>query len=173
MTDPKRGISMSSPVLIEFDMRINNGGQEEDDMQLIDGAMAFNDQRQWKPSKNRITGKCSAVDVSFAYIEYAVEATIEVVVSEVQRDFSLFLSSIIYVMEDYEEISLGTIAQSCGLRRFVVAVTLDTEILLKFKVGNENVECYRPFKAMQHGCACQQIKFEFGSVSAKVSWSTF
>jgi hypothetical protein len=123
------------------------------------------------PSKNCITGKCGAVDVSFAYIEYAVEATIEVVVSEVQRDFSLFLSSIVYVMEDYD--SLGTIDQSCGLRRFVVAVTLDTEILLKFKVGNENVECYRPFKAMQHGCACQQIKFEFGSVSAKVSWSTF
>jgi hypothetical protein len=67
MTGPKRGISMSSSVLIEFDMRINNGGQEEDDMQLIDGAMAFNDQRQWKPIKNRITGKCGAVDVFRIY----------------------------------------------------------------------------------------------------------
>jgi hypothetical protein len=57
-------------------------------------------------------------------------------------------------MEGYEEIPLfhGTIDQSHGLKRFVVAVMLDTGMLLKFKVGNDVIR-YRTFKAKQHGCA--------------------
>jgi hypothetical protein len=37
MSGPKRSILMLSVVLVEFDMRIENGEKEEDDLQLIDG----------------------------------------------------------------------------------------------------------------------------------------
>jgi hypothetical protein len=40
MTGPKRGIYMGSAVLIEFDIRIKTGVHEEEDLQLIDGALS-------------------------------------------------------------------------------------------------------------------------------------
>jgi hypothetical protein len=43
MSGPKRGIEMQASVLIEFDMRIKMGENEEDDLQLIDGAVCFSD----------------------------------------------------------------------------------------------------------------------------------
>nr|CAB3497997.1 unnamed protein product [Digitaria exilis] len=98
-------------------MRIKNGEQEEDDLQLIDGAIACHDVIPWKPIKDRITGKCGIVDM------------------------------------------------------FVVAVMLDTDMLLKFKVGNDVVR-YRTFKAKQHGCASRRIKLDFASFVMKVTWST-
>ncbi|XP_062179027.1 uncharacterized protein LOC133883670 [Phragmites australis] len=174
MTGPKRGIEMEFPVLIEFDMRIKNGEQEKDDLQLIDGAIACRHRRPWKPIINRITGNCGAVDISLAYVEHAVEATIEVVISEVQRGFSLSLTSLVYIKEDFEEVQLfhGSIGQSRGLRRFVVAVTLGTRMFLRFRVGSNNVERYRSFKAKLHGCVTRQIKLEQASFSVKVTWST-
>jgi hypothetical protein len=44
MTGSKRGILMCSAVLIEFDMRIKMGEHEDDDLQLIDGALVCADQ---------------------------------------------------------------------------------------------------------------------------------
>lgn len=174
MTGPKRGIEMYSPVFIEFDLRVKNGGQEEDDLQLIDGAIACYDQKPWRPIKHRINGKCGTVDISLAYVEHAVEATIEVVVSEVHSGFSLSLSSLIYIMENYEEIPLfhGTIDQSRGLRRVVVAVTSGTVMKLKFRFGSNNVERCCSFKAKLHGCVRRQIKHELASITVKVYWST-
>ncbi|CAO2183824.1 unnamed protein product [Urochloa humidicola] len=174
MIGPKRGIEMVSPVLIEFDMRIKNGRQEEDDLQLIDGAIKCDERRPWKPIKHRIKGNCGAVDISLACIEDAVEATIEVVISEVHTGFSLSLGSFVYVVEDYEEIQLfhGTIDQSCVLRRFVLAVTWGDLMILKFKFGNNNVERQRSFKAKLHGCSSQRIKHELANILVKVTWST-
>lgn len=43
MTGPKRGIEMSTSVLIEYDMKIKRGGRQEDDLQLIDGAACFSE----------------------------------------------------------------------------------------------------------------------------------
>lgn len=173
MTGPKRAIEMGCFLLVEFDMRIKNGEQEEGDLQLIDGAMACNNLEPCNPIKHRITGKCGIVDMSLASIEQAVEATIEIVVLEVQKCFSLSLSSYIYVMDDYQEIPLfhGTIDQSHGLTRFVVAVMLETDMLLKFKLGDDVIR-YRTFKAKQHGCASRRIKLEFASFVMKVTWST-
>lgn len=56
MIGPKRGIEMAHPVLIEFDMRIKNGGKEEDDLQLIDGAINCNLYRPRKPIIHCIKG---------------------------------------------------------------------------------------------------------------------
>ena len=93
MTGPKRGIEMYPPILIEYDLRIKNGGLEEDDMELIDGAMPCFHRTPCKPVKHRIDGNCGTVDISLAFVEYAVEATIEVVISDAQRGLSLSLGS--------------------------------------------------------------------------------
>uniref|UniRef100_M8CJ41 DUF6598 domain-containing protein n=1 Tax=Aegilops tauschii TaxID=37682 RepID=M8CJ41_AEGTA len=91
MIGPKGGIEMVYPVLIEFDMRIENGGKEEDDPRLIDGAINCNLYRPWKPVIHRINGDCGVVEISLACVEYVVEATIEVAVSEMHRGFGLSL----------------------------------------------------------------------------------
>ncbi|TVU35255.1 hypothetical protein EJB05_17133, partial [Eragrostis curvula] len=171
MTGPKRGIYVAHAVLIEYDVRIKSGEREEDDLQLIDGAFPCKYQRPWKPITNRITGECGAVDVSLAFVQDAVEATVEVEISKVQRGFdtAVSLSSFVYIWEDYEEIPLfhGAVDPSRGLRRrFVVAVTLGTKMLLKLKVG-DSVERCCSFKAAPHGCAGEKMKLELASVSVK------
>nr|XP_034591878.1 uncharacterized protein LOC117853695 [Setaria viridis] len=49
MSGPKRGIPMLSDVLTEFDMRIKNGEKEEDDLQLIDGLIHYDERMWWCP----------------------------------------------------------------------------------------------------------------------------
>ncbi|TVU48841.1 hypothetical protein EJB05_00120, partial [Eragrostis curvula] len=135
MTGPKRGIAISYPVLVEYDVRIKNGGeQEDDDLQLIDGVFGCHNHRPGPPIKNRISGECGTVDMSLAYVEDAVEATIEVVISEVQGAFTLSLSSFIDVMDVFEEITLfhGAVDQSMGLGRYMDAFRL---LLVDFDVN--------------------------------------
>ncbi|KAF8675431.1 hypothetical protein HU200_014387 [Digitaria exilis] len=130
MTGPKRGIKMSSIVLIEFDMRIKNEMHEEEDQQLIGGAILYYEHIcPWKPTTQRLRGNYGDIDISVAVVEQALEATIEVVISDVLRGFSLSLSSFVDVMDDYEEIQLfhGTIVQTRALRRSVVGSCGDGE----------------------------------------------
>lgn len=75
---------MTSLVLIEFDMRIKNGTQEDDDQQLIDGAISCYDHRPRAPNKYRVIGNCGAVDILLGIVLQAVEATIEVIISELE-----------------------------------------------------------------------------------------
>ncbi|EMS61630.1 hypothetical protein TRIUR3_03401 [Triticum urartu] len=178
MTGPKRGIAMNSPVLVEFDMRIKTGEKEEDDLTLIDGATDYCDLTIPSVSfTHRIHGNCGAVDITLARVYNAVEATIDVLVLKVQNGFNLSLSSFVFVGGSDQEIPLfrGTTAESCGLRRYVIAVKMDTWMQLKFKVGqngskNDHLErsCY--FKANIHGCACQQIMLQHAALSVKVRW---
>ncbi|VAI29866.1 hypothetical protein VPH35_089255 [Triticum aestivum] len=180
MTGPKRGIAMNSPVLVEFDMRIKTGDKEEDDLTLIDGATDYCNLTIPSVSfTNRINGDCGAVDITLARIYNAVEATIDVLILKVQNGFNLSLSSFVLVGGSDQEIPLfrGTTAESCGLRRYVIAVKMDTWMQLKFKVSqngskNDHLErsCY--FKANIHGCACQQIVLQHAALSVKVTWST-
>ncbi|KAJ1288230.1 hypothetical protein BS78_02G074400, partial [Paspalum vaginatum] len=178
MTGPKRGISMLDPILIEFDMRIKNGDREEDDLQLIDGMITCGLATPYWPFKSRINGDCGAVDITSARIFCGVEATIEVVISEVQNSFHLSLSSYVSVRELHEEIRLfqGIISESCRLRRYVVAVEMDTWMHLKFKVGQNDlkndVESHISFEANTHGYVGGHVMLKFASVSVKVTWST-
>uniref|UniRef100_A0A0E0QNG3 DUF6598 domain-containing protein n=1 Tax=Oryza rufipogon TaxID=4529 RepID=A0A0E0QNG3_ORYRU len=179
MTGPKRGISMCCSVLLEFDMRIKKGEQERDDLQLIDGAIDYIGLiTATFPFTKRINGDCGAVDITLARVYWAVEATIQVIISDVQSGFNLYLSSLCFVSDVWKEIQLfnGPIGESCGLRRYVVAVSLDTWMHLKLKVGqkgsNHYVERYCSFKAINHGCSSQQILGELASISMKVTWST-
>lgn len=96
---------MTCVVLIEFDMRIKNGMHEGDDEQFIDGAIMLYDFPEIESVKNRVIGNGGAVDMSFGTVYNAVEATIEVTISEVRSGLSLSLSSFVEVFRDeYEEI---------------------------------------------------------------------
>lgn len=53
----------------------------------------------------------------------------------------------------------------------MIAVMMDTQMHLKFKVG-DTAEHSCSFKAKTHGCATQQIIIEFASISVMVTWST-
>ncbi|CAM0883802.1 unnamed protein product [Alopecurus aequalis] len=180
MTGPKRGIVMTSPVLVEFDMRIKNGEQEKDDLQLIDGATEYENLHTGsRPFMERISGDCGAVDITLAQVHDAVEATIDVVISKVKSGFSLSLGSSVFAGGSHQSIQLfhGFIGESCGLRRNVIAVKIGTRLFLKFKVGQrgskyDDLERYCYFKANLHGCAFRQIVLEHASISVKVTWST-
>ena len=139
MTGPKRGISMTSSVLIEFDMRIKKGEQEEDDLQLIDGAIDYCEvTTAFRPFIDRINGNCGANETTQARENNAVEATIDITISKVLSGFILSLISIVFVGESHQGIELfcGLIGESCGLTsRYVIAVEMDTLMHLRLMVG--------------------------------------
>ncbi|XP_062182806.1 uncharacterized protein LOC133886910 [Phragmites australis] len=182
MTGPKRGIGMRSAVLIEYDMRIKRGEQEADDLQLIDGVSDFSELTTpiCKPFLSRIDGLGGAVDITLAMFHKAVEATIQVDISQVHGSgFSLLVSSFVSGLEKEIQLFHDVVSQSFGLRSFVVAVVLDTWMHLKFNFAAERggltneVERCISFKAKKHGCASQQIKLDEASIMVKVSWSTW
>uniref|UniRef100_A0A0D3FDA1 DUF6598 domain-containing protein n=1 Tax=Oryza barthii TaxID=65489 RepID=A0A0D3FDA1_9ORYZ len=176
MTGPKRGIALIPDVLFEFDMRIKNG-DEEDDLQLIDGIIEFQEiLLPEKPTTVRITGDYGDVDMCLANVSNGVEATVEVAISEPDHGFDLSISCVHFMMEKSKEFHLfgGTIGESRQLRRFVMAVFLDTVMHLKFKVdqkGSNVVEHCCSFESKLHGCASHQIKLENASILVKVTWS--
>lgn len=176
MTGPKRGIALNCDVLFEFDMRIKNGEQEESDLQLIDGVTEFYEiSMPCKPFTIRINGNDGAVDMSLTNV-YGVEATVEIFISEVKNGFDLSICCGVWVLEEHKEFQLfgAPIGESCGLRRFVIAVSMDTMMHLKFKVQHSSnvVEHCCSFEAKVHGCASHDIKLEVASLSVKVTWST-
>ena len=54
----KRGIKMGSDVLIEFDMRVKTGEREDDDLELVDGALVCSEPPYipWDPGKQQVIG---------------------------------------------------------------------------------------------------------------------
>jgi hypothetical protein len=188
MTGPTRPIVLYCDVLLEFDVRIRNGDREDDDLQLIDGASFFHGlHMQCRPRKVRFDGgDCGgAVDMSYASVDAGVEAIVDVVVSEVKTGFDLSLSSIL----SFEEVQVlgeplrkefhlfrGAVGEPCGLRRFVVAVGMGTEMHLKFKIGHKgsesDIERTCSFKAQLKGDASHQINLEVASILVKVTWAT-
>ncbi|EEE61100.1 hypothetical protein OsJ_15006 [Oryza sativa Japonica Group] len=117
---PKRGIDLSRAVLVEYDMRIKTGERDENDLQLIDGVSCVNEiLTSSNPVINRIHGDYGAVDITRACLDYAFEATVDVVISEVQTGFNLCVGC--FTSGLHEEIQLfdGVIGESRGLRRHV------------------------------------------------------
>ncbi|KAI4971315.1 hypothetical protein ZWY2020_002229 [Hordeum vulgare] len=152
MTGPKRGIAFHCNGILEFDLRIKNGEKEEDDAQLIDGMSEFREMLMlWEPTPDRIEVDCGAVEVSSALVSNA--AIVEViVVSEVRSGFDLSLCSTISAMEPHEfQLFHDSLGEWCGRRRFVIAVTLDTMMHLKFVVGPKGpggkIKCKYSFRA--------------------------
>ncbi|CAL4979737.1 unnamed protein product [Urochloa decumbens] len=179
MAGPKRGIVMLSEVLMEFDTRIKTGAKEEDDLQLIDGLINFDERMSTRPTMLRFNGSCGgAVDMCLALIEKGMEAVIEVAILEVQSAFNLSLSSFVSIMEEEEhkEIQLfhGPVGEMCT-KRFVVAVAMDTMMHFKFRVGKKGCGCdsvyFCSFDANRHGCVDRLIKLEAACISVKVTVS--
>ncbi|CAN6246485.1 unnamed protein product [Urochloa humidicola] len=156
-------------------MRIKSGEQEKDDLQLIDGASIIGPVGIENPSRVRIAGDCGAIDLTLSRLVSAVEATVEVFISEVQISFNLSLGCLTSGLNKEIRLFDGAIAESCCLKRYVVAVEDDSFIDLKFKLGSLSSSsdqhcCY--FKSKVHGHDTQEIKTDLALISVKVTWST-
>ena len=176
MAGPKRGIDLCGNILIEYDMRIKTCEKENHDLQLIDGAsiIRFKDMQNCHVFTNRIHGDTGAIDITTACLEDAVEATIEVILSEVQRGFNLCLCCFPSGLKEEIGIFDGAVSEPCHLARSVVAVVIGSWVSLKFKLGSESsgsVERQCSFKANNHGFSAQNLKTDFALISAKVPWS--
>ncbi|KAL6629850.1 hypothetical protein ACP70R_029615 [Stipagrostis hirtigluma subsp. patula] len=176
MAGPKRGIELFSDTLIEFDMRIKTGEQEKDDLQLIDGVsfVSYRSITNYCPFICRIHGDGGAVDLTMSRFNDAVEATVEVLISEVKGCFTMRLGCFVSGLHEETRLFDGAIVESRGLKRSVVAVVKDTWMDLKFKVGAHSsiAEHCCSFKANLHGHATQEIKTDFALISVNVTWST-
>ncbi|CAN6249059.1 unnamed protein product [Urochloa humidicola] len=179
MTGPKRGIELCDTTLIEYDMRMKTGKQEKDDLQLIDGVSIVDDRSTATKClfTKSIHGDCGAVDITVSRLDVAVEATIEVHISEVRSTLNLCVGCFTSGLGQEIQLFDGAIGESRGLRRSVVAAVKDTWMDLKFKVGSGpysscEAEHFCTFKAINHGWTSQLIKTEFASILVKVTWST-
>jgi hypothetical protein len=176
MSGPRRGIEMLDSSLLEYDVRIKNGVHEEDDLQLLDGASMF---QFWdasaRPFTLRMPTDSGAIDMIVACINCAVEATVEVHILQVREMFDMSLKCLTSGYKTEIRIFEGTISKSCGLKRFVVAVTSCSSLGMKFKVGAPS-SCPEQhcctFNAEGHGHVTQEIKTECALISVKVTWST-
>uniref|UniRef100_M8CVP4 DUF6598 domain-containing protein n=1 Tax=Aegilops tauschii TaxID=37682 RepID=M8CVP4_AEGTA len=160
MIGPKRGIDMADHALLEYDMKIKSGEQEKDDLQLIDGASFIGPLGSWdQPCTFHIAGDCGSVDITLSRLLHAVEATVEVLILEVKNSFSLSVRCLASGFNEEIRLFDGTIADSQGLKRSVVAVMDNSFIDLKFKVK-------------MHGHDIEEIKTDFALILVKVIWST-
>ncbi|PAN38388.1 hypothetical protein PAHAL_7G168700 [Panicum hallii] len=175
MAGPKRGIEMLDLTLIEYDMRVKTGQEGKDDLQLIDGASIIGSSGKWnEPYTIRIPGDYGAVDITLSRLHYAVEATVEVLISEVQSSFDLSLSCLTSGLNKGIWLFDGAIVEACSLKRSVVAVLMDSLIHLKFKIGvlpSSSDQCCS-FKAKSHGDKTREIKTDLALILVKVTWST-
>ncbi|CAL4889970.1 unnamed protein product [Urochloa decumbens] len=173
---PKRGIKLGYDTLIEYDMKIKTGGHEKDDLQLIDGVSVIGimGTPNWSVFTSRIIGSCGAIDISASRLDHAVEATVEVLVSEVQGSFSMCLGCFTSRLDKEIRLFDGTIGEPHGLKRYVVAVVMGTQMDLRFKVGagsSRSSEHCCSFTAHNHGHVDQLIETDFALISLKVTWS--
>ncbi|XP_044345312.1 uncharacterized protein [Triticum aestivum] len=176
LAGPKRGINYLGDIFIEYDMRIKTVGPEKHDPQLIDGVSILGNMgvRNRSVFTNRIHGNCGAVDITFSSLENAIEATVEVAISEVQSSFNLSLGCFTSGLNEEIRLFDGVIGETRSLKRSVVAVVIDSWIHLKFKVGTERSssterDCF--FNAGNHGSSARKIKTDFALISVKVIWS--
>ncbi|CAL4971693.1 unnamed protein product [Urochloa decumbens] len=177
MAGPKRGIQLVGTTLIEYDMKIKTGRHENEDLQLIDGVSFVDNMDTWNcsPFTCRMHGGCGVIDMTASCLNFAVEATVEVAISQVQSNFSMHLGCFTSGIHDEIRLFQGAIAESCDLKRSVIAVVLGAQMDLKFEVAAVScipVEHCCSFKATKHGRATQEIKTDFASIAVKVTWST-
>jgi hypothetical protein len=127
------------------------------------------------PFTFRIHGDCGAIDVGVSRLDFAYEATIEVVISQVQSSFSMRLGCFTSGLQKEIQLFDGAIGESRGLKRSVVAVSSDDEMELKLKVAADScipAEYCCCFEAKKHGRATQEINTGFALIAVKVTWST-
>lgn len=174
MTGPKRGVDYVGEALIEYDMRIKIGEQEKDDLQLIDGASPLSEyvMSHCSLSTLRICGDYGTVDITGCQLDGAVEATIEIVISEVRSSFTMCLGCFTSGMRQEIRLFDGVIDEPCVLNQYVVGVVMETHMDLKFQIGTGRDEHCCSFSPSVHGYATQEMKTDSALISVKVTWST-
>jgi hypothetical protein len=155
-------------------MRIKTGENEKEDLQLIDGVSHLDpiETSDRSPFTFRIQGDCGAIDAGASLITCAVEATIEVVISQVQTNFSMCIGCFTSGLDEEIRVFDGAIGESCVLKRSVVAVASDDEMELKLKVAADScipAEYCCCFEAKKHGRATQEINTGFALITVKVT----
>lgn len=179
---PKRGVYFMCSVMIEYDMRIKlaGGADEDDDLPLVDGVLQCNEQRWIRdPTTVRIRGECrgAAVDLSWALVRQAVEATVEVRITELppaaaEHGLDLSVWGVLPPRTGKFNLFRGLVDRPCALKRFVVAVAVNSALILLFKDHASGCRAGRfDFRATPHGCVSDRRTFGFATIEAKVTWS--
>uniref|UniRef100_M8CEZ2 DUF6598 domain-containing protein n=1 Tax=Aegilops tauschii TaxID=37682 RepID=M8CEZ2_AEGTA len=118
MIGPKRGIDLSGNIVVEYDMRIKTE-EVKHDLQLIDGAsmIRHKDLQDCRAFTRRIHGDHGAIDLTVSALDDAVEATVEVVISEVRSGFALRLGCFIGGVDEEIPIFDGVVgSEAHGLK---------------------------------------------------------
>ena len=184
MSGPKRGIRMQATVVIEFDLKIKTGGEECGDLELIDGVAQFSDRGTGhaRVITRRLDGDCGSVDITFALLEQASEATVQVGISEIKQDSCLSLclvgsyTSPSYAARGKIQLFDGVIAaETSELTRAVVAVAQDAKLVVTLKLSQKGgPDMYRcdVFRVEKHGTQSLPFYFGLATVEVMVTWST-
>jgi hypothetical protein len=176
MAGPKRGIQLMDNTLIEYDMRIKTGEQEQDDLQMLDGASILSFIGPWNyPFKLDTPGDYGTIDIILSPIRWAVEATVKVHIIEVQSSFRLSLICLTSGIDEQIVLFDDIISESHDLKRSLFAVRSRSFVDLKFNIGapssSPDQHCCS-FKAEWHGHLTQKIRTCSALILVKVSWST-
>lgn len=160
ISGPKRGIWWHDMALVEFDMRIKRGDDEEDD-QLIDGAVWFND-RTSTPSRvttKRIEGDYGSVDICYALLHSAMEATVQIAVADLLGGFSLYATAFYISDLVHQEMQLfdGVIPGPDGCQIYNLA---------KCVVGSGSETEDLPYKNLVSSGGCRRYEQEKCAVAA-------
>lgn len=177
MVGPKRGIDLSGNIVVEYDMRIKTDEEVKHDLQLIDGAsmIRHKDLRDRQAFTSRIHGDHGEIDLTVSALDDAVEATVEVVISEVRSGFALRLGCFIGRVDEEIQIFDGAVdgePHGLKLKRFVVAVVIRSWMKLEFKVATESARCHFVFMVNNHGVSRRNMKMDFALFSVSVTWSS-
>ncbi|KAF2907104.1 hypothetical protein DAI22_12g070800 [Oryza sativa Japonica Group] len=165
MTGPKRGITMNSRVMMEYDMRIKRGENEQDDLVLIDGAATFSEITNFIPYIYRINGDCGmAVDIRLAHFILAIEATSQVQIYELKDgcgSLNLTITCRVSRMTPQIKLFQGPIDKLRDQNRFVVVATLNTLMITEFKLTHQHGSISRRFESrvVPHGSMSHCAKF--------------
>ncbi|KAJ1277672.1 hypothetical protein BS78_04G021600 [Paspalum vaginatum] len=127
MAGPKRGIQLVDTILIEYDMKIKTGKHEDEDLQLIDGVSFIDDTETFDRHVYtcRLRGDGGVVNLAVSRLNDAVQATVEVAISQVRGKFIMQLGCFTSEIDEEIRIFDGAVVGSHGLRCSAVAVSLD------------------------------------------------
>ncbi|KAK1630012.1 hypothetical protein QYE76_004327 [Lolium multiflorum] len=185
ITGPKRGIRMEAHVLIEFDLKIKKAGEVEDDLELIDCVASFSHRtsRHATANRRRIDGDYGAVDITYALLDSAAEATVQVGISELaSQDNGLKLKAAAFYTSQLSgqfDLFDGIVAaEASDLSRVVVAVVkgghLLVSLILSQTGGSDRriVQSSCTFPVQKHGNRVSVLKLGLATIEVKVTWST-